>query len=97
VVSGNPRAYFTPGKDPVPIVQEAGWATMPVGTVGKTRPTGFRSPDRPARSQSQYRPNFPVHIPYSAVIYNEKTPFTINQLRVFRVLHKREFIASYSL
>jgi len=27
-----PRSLFTPGKDPVPIVQEAGWAPGPVWT-----------------------------------------------------------------
>ena len=26
-----PRPLFTPGKDPVPIVQEAGWTPGPVG------------------------------------------------------------------
>ena len=26
---------FTPGKDPVPIVQEAGWAPVPVWTVAE--------------------------------------------------------------
>jgi hypothetical protein len=47
---------FTPGKDPVPILQEAGWAPGPVGTCAKNlAPTGIRSPDRPARSQSLYR------------------------------------------
>jgi len=30
VVSSTPQPYFTPGKDPVPIVQEAGWAQGPV-------------------------------------------------------------------
>ena len=39
-----------PGEDPVPIVQEAGWAPGPVWTGGKSRPTGNRSSDRPARS-----------------------------------------------
>jgi len=29
-VSVTPRPTFTPGKDPVPIVQEAGWAPRPV-------------------------------------------------------------------
>jgi hypothetical protein len=29
VVSSTPRPYFTPGKDPVPIVQEAGWVPGP--------------------------------------------------------------------
>jgi hypothetical protein len=47
---------FTPGKDPVPIVQEAGWAAGPVWTVaGNLAPTGIRSPDPPARSESLYR------------------------------------------
>ena len=41
-----------PGKDPVPIVQEVGLTPGPVWTGGKSRPTGIRSPDRPALSQS---------------------------------------------
>jgi hypothetical protein len=45
-----------PGTDPVPIVQEAGWAPGPVWTGAENlAPTGIRSPDRPARSQSLYR------------------------------------------
>ena len=62
VVSSTPWSYFTPGKDPVPIVQEAGWALGPVWTGGKSRPTGIRTPDRPARSQSLYRLSYPAHI-----------------------------------
>ena len=51
-----PRPLFTPGKDPVPIVQEAGWAPGPVRTVAENlAPTAIRSPDRPVRSQSLYR------------------------------------------
>ena len=47
---------LTPGKDPVPIVQEAGWALGPIWTIGQNfSPTGIRSPDRPARSESLYR------------------------------------------
>jgi hypothetical protein len=47
---------FTPRKDPVPIVQEAGWAPGPVWRGAKNlTSTGIRSPDRPARSQSLYR------------------------------------------
>ena len=33
-----PRNWFTPGKDPVTIVQEAGSAPEPVWTGGKSRP-----------------------------------------------------------
>jgi len=51
---------FTPGKDPVSIVQEAGWTP---GTVwGRTEnldPTGIRSPDRLTRSESLYRLSYP--------------------------------------
>jgi len=49
-------AAFTPGKDPVPIVQEAGWAPGPVWLGAENlAPTGIRSPDLPARSESLYR------------------------------------------
>jgi hypothetical protein len=43
------------GKDPVPIVQEAGWATEPVWTGAENlAPTEIQSPDHPAHSQSLY-------------------------------------------
>jgi len=42
---------FTPGKDPVPIVQKNGWAAGPVWTGAENLASaGFRSSDRPARS-----------------------------------------------
>ena len=50
VVSSTPRPHFTPGKDPVPIVQEAGWAPGPVWTGGKSRPHRDSISDSPARS-----------------------------------------------
>jgi hypothetical protein len=51
VFSSTPRPHFTPGKDPVPIVQEAGWAPGPVWTGAENLSlTGIRSPDHPARS-----------------------------------------------
>jgi hypothetical protein len=55
VVSNRPRLHFTPRKDPVPILQEAGWAPRPVWTGGKSCPHRNSIPDRPARSQSLYR------------------------------------------
>ena len=61
VVSSTPRLHFTPGKDPVPILQEAGWAPGPIWTGGKSRPHRDSIPDRPARSQSLYRLSYPVH------------------------------------
>ena len=52
-VSVTPRPLITPGKEPVPIVQEAAWAPGPVWTGAENlAPTGIRSPNRPARSQS---------------------------------------------
>ena len=60
-VDVTPRPLFTPGKDPVPIVQKAGWAPGPVWTGGENRdPTGIRSPDSPALSQSLYRLSYPA-------------------------------------
>ena len=62
-VSVTPRPFFTPGEDPVPIVQEAGWAPGPVWTAAENLAlTGIRSPDRPARSQSLLRLSYPAHI-----------------------------------
>ena len=43
VVSSTSRPHFTPGKDPVPILQKAGWSPGPVWTGGKSRPHGIRS------------------------------------------------------
>ena len=61
-VSITPRPLFTPGKDPVPIVQEAGWAPGPVRTGAEYLASiGIRSPDRPARSQSLYRLSYRTH------------------------------------
>ena len=61
VVSNTRRPHFTPGKDPVPILQETGWAPGPVWTGGKSRPHRDSIPDRPARSQSLYRLSYPAH------------------------------------
>jgi hypothetical protein len=59
-VSVTPRPLFTPGKYPVPIVQEVGCAPGPVWTGAKNLAlTGIRSPDLPARSQSLYRLRHP--------------------------------------
>ena len=52
VVSSTPRPQFTPGKGPVPILQEAGWAPGPVWRGGASRPHLDSIPDHPARSQS---------------------------------------------
>jgi len=64
VVSSTPRPHFTPGKDPVPIVQEAGWAPGPVWTDGKSCSHRDLIPGRPDPSQLLYRLSYPAHIQY---------------------------------
>ena len=61
VVSSTLRPHFTPRKDPVPILQEVGWAPGPVWTDGKSRPHLDSIPDRPARSQFIYPLSYPAH------------------------------------
>jgi len=48
-------ANSTPGKDPVPIIQEGGWVSGPVCPSGKSRLHWDSMPDRPASSQCLYR------------------------------------------
>jgi hypothetical protein len=63
-VSGQQHAPASlyPGKDLVPIVQEAGWSPGPVWTGAENlAPTGIRIPDFPARSQSLCRLSYPAH------------------------------------
>ena len=62
-VSVTLRPLFTPGKDPVPIVQEARCARVPVWTDAENfpPPTGIRSPDRPTSRYTDYAtPAHPV-------------------------------------
>jgi len=57
-----PGRSLPPRKDPVLIVQEAGWASGPVWTGAENlATTGIRSPDRPARSKSLYRLSYPAN------------------------------------
>jgi len=81
-VSPTSRPLFTPGKESVPIVQEAGWATGPVWTGAENlAPTGIRSPYHPARGQSLYRPRYPAHC--------------VSVLSVFCILHMARPTVSY--
>ena len=77
-VSSTPQLHFTPGIDPVPIVQEAGWAPGPVWTGGKSQPHQDSILDHPARSQSLYRLSYPANtvvlIHGINAIFNNKMP-----------------------
>ena len=48
MVSNTPQLHFTPRKDPVPVVQLAGWAPGPVWTGGKSCPHRNLTLDHPA-------------------------------------------------
>ena len=77
-----PRPLFTPGKDPVPIVQEAGWAPGPVWTGRENlTPIGIGSPDRPASSQLLYQLRYPAH---EYMVY-----IVLNQFDILCVLRKQ--------
>ena len=56
MVSVTPWPYFSPRKDPVPILHEAGWPPGPVWTSGKSRsPPGFDPRTVHPVAQSLYR------------------------------------------
>ena len=81
-VSVTPRPLFTSGKDPVPIVQEAGWTPVPVWTGAENlAPTGIRSPDRLARSQSLYRLRYPPH----CYVLNIRNKRSVNLISITEV------------
>ena len=50
--AARPGRTLPPGKEPVPILQEAGWAPGPVWRAGKSRPHRDSIPDRPAPSSA---------------------------------------------
>jgi len=62
-VSSTPRPHFTPGKDPVLIVQETGWAPGPVWTGAENLvPKGIRSRTVQPVAQSLYRLSYRAHV-----------------------------------
>ena len=102
-VCSTPRPHFTPGKDPVPILQEAGWAPGPVWRGGTSRPHRDSIPDRPTRSQSLYRLSYPAHIYiyiynivkhnfifyYIILYYNSSYMFWPNCRAIFRLIFEQ--------
>ena len=87
-VSVTPRPLFNPGKDPVRIEQEAGWAPGPVWTGAENlAPTEIRSPDRPARSQSLYRLRYPAPSgntgQFQRAVQTFSSPLELRSLRNF--------------
>ena len=80
VVSITPRPLY-PRKDPVPIIQEGGWAPGPVWAgVENLALTGIPSPDRPARSESLYRLSCPGPLViYKALSYLRRLCHTLQR------------------
>jgi len=74
-----PQPLFSPGKDPVPTEQEAGWAPGTVWTGAENlAPNEIRSPDRRAPSQSLYRLRYPAY----HIIINENYLYHFFQLQL---------------
>ena len=98
VVSSTPRPHFTPGKDTVPILQEAGWAPGPVWTGGKSRPHRDSIPDRSARSQSLYRLSYPadiyIYIYIYIYIHTHTHTHTHTHKYIYNLLHFRRGIGN---
>jgi hypothetical protein len=87
--SVTPRPLFTAGKDPVPIVQEAGWAPEPIWTgADNLAPTGILSTDRPVRSQSLYWMNYPAH--------NKTRNIILLRVRITIIAEEKQYLL-YSL
>ena len=67
---------FTPGKDRVPIVYEAGWA---IGSIWSgadyLAASGIRSSNRPGRSKSLHRLRYPCRF-YPVLLHNGHIPFS---------------------
>ena len=87
VVSSTPRPHFTPEKDWVPNLQEAGWAPGSAWTGGKSRPHRDSIPDLSARSHSLYRLSYPAHmyVCLYVCIHNGCNVGEERELRGFRV------------
>ena len=91
MVSSTSRPNFTPGKDSVSIIQEAGWAPGQVWTGEKSRPHWDSIPDRPARSQSLYRLSYPTQITYVCIIRKLRYTF----IHYSQFIRSTSFISSY--
>ena len=82
VVSSTPRPYFTPGKDPVPIVQEAGWAPGSVWTAENFAPPGFDPRTVQPVAQSLYRLSYPTHTGWDTYVRVIRT----NKIHTFSLM-----------
>jgi len=75
VISVTPWLRFTPGKDPVPILQEVCEPQGQSEVAGKSRPHRDSIRDRSALSQSLYRLSYPAEDIYIYKCQAEKGCF----------------------
>ena len=66
-----PGRTLPPGKDPVPIVHETGYAPGPVRTGENLAPPGFDPRTVQLIAKSLYRLSYPAHISFVVVIKNK--------------------------
>ena len=92
VVSSTPRPHFTPGKDPVPILQEAGWAPGPVWTGGKSRPHRDSIPNRPSRTSVTILTELPSPLSLGLEIPSAATSSTISLILISWLHDNNRFI-----
>ena len=98
VVSSTPRPLFTPGKEQVLIVQEAGWAPGSVWMGGKSRPKRDSIPDRPGLSSVAIPTELTAHFPiyYSPYFYNYIDWFFRNSAVRIAILYEMDGLGFYS-
>ena len=80
VVSSTPRPTLPPGKTQHPLHRRLGGPQGRSGRAENLVPTGIRSPDRPARSQSLYRLSYPITIIYSRIITSDLIQICVNNV-----------------
>jgi len=89
-----PRPFYPRERDPVPLVQEAGWAPGPI-MMGVENPTlsGQRYPTSLARSESLYRLSYPGRLAVQEIpsFYRSENsppalPLNLSQLNSLHIL-----------
>ena len=82
MVNATPRQLYPRGRDPVPSIQEAGWASGPVWTSAENLvPIGIWSPDCNESSASNKRSKSINQLSDCQVIIKDPTPWSSVKLR----------------
>jgi hypothetical protein len=100
MVSSTPRPHFTPGKDLVPTLHEAGWAPGPVWMGGKSRPHRDSIPDRPALSSFAIPTELPgphLYLKVCIILYLKQVIYWYQNRFVFRSYFSLFVISHFSL